>query len=143
MEQARKLFVYGSLMEGFFNYDKSLVGQLKSRAPAKTRGILYHQTEKGYPALIDGDGWVYGEIIELSDFSERIGPLDEIENYTSPGAPGNEYERVILPVLRGDGTAELCYCYRYARADLGSAGNPAVRVKSGDWRCYMQSACVC
>lgn len=92
-----KLFVYGTLMQGFFNYDKALAGNLHSSVPARVKGNLYHLEKDGYPALVPGDGWVFGELIELKSFKDTIVLLDQIENYRI-GNETNEYERLMTSV---------------------------------------------
>ena len=136
-EDVKRLFVYGSLMEGFFNYKKSLEGKVISRIPARVRGLLYHQNRKGYPAMVGGKGWVRGEFLELKDFETLISLCDTIEKYYSPGNPENEYERKASQVELESGGEVLAHVYWYARNDLGSPGNPAFLIASGDWREYM------
>jgi gamma-glutamylcyclotransferase (GGCT)/AIG2-like uncharacterized protein YtfP len=141
-EEPQRIFVYGSLMDGFFNYKKIFSGNVLCRTPARVRGILYHQTRKGYPALIPGEGWVQGEFLELRDFLRLLVISDELENYR--GRPGdNEYERRITPVeLLPEATAAaaeaVAYVYWYDRNDLGTEENPAEHIPSGDWRAYME-----
>jgi gamma-glutamylcyclotransferase (GGCT)/AIG2-like uncharacterized protein YtfP len=126
-------------MEGFFNYEKAFRGKVLTRIPARVRGILYHQTRKGYPAMIPGEGWVKGEFLELKDFSRLIVISDGIENYFGPSGD-NEYERRITPVeLLPEETAACAYVYWYARDDLGAGKNPAEIIPSGDWRSYMET----
>jgi gamma-glutamylcyclotransferase (GGCT)/AIG2-like uncharacterized protein YtfP len=144
VEGPQRLFVYGSLMEGFFNYEKLFSDKVTSRTPARVRGILYHQSRKGYPAMIPGKEWVKGEFLELENFSRLLTAIDEVENYFDDDGE-NEYERRISPVeLLPDGipTASvalaLAYVYWYVRNDLGSAENPAEHIPSGDWRDYMR-----
>jgi gamma-glutamylcyclotransferase (GGCT)/AIG2-like uncharacterized protein YtfP len=134
----QRLFVYGSLMEGFFNYEKIFLGKVLSRTPARVRGLLYHQTLKNYPAMIPGDGWVRGEYLELEDFSRLLTASDEIENYWGESS-NNEYERRITPVeLLPGGIQAFAHVYWYARDDLGTGENPAELIPSGDWRNYMR-----
>jgi gamma-glutamylcyclotransferase (GGCT)/AIG2-like uncharacterized protein YtfP len=133
----QRLFVYGSLMEGFFNYEKVFLGKVMSRTPARVRGILYHQVRKGYPAMIPGEGWVMGEFLELEDFPRLLAASDDIENYFA-GAGNSEYERRVSPLeLLPEGRPAFAHVYWYARNDLGSAANPAEIIPSGDWRDYM------
>ena len=56
-------------MKGFYNYERALAGQEVSRVPARIRGRVWHMTNRGYPAVKEGDGWVYGELVELKDFA--------------------------------------------------------------------------
>ena len=77
----RFIFVYGSLMEGFFNSEKALKGKVEKRIKAKTKGRLYHLIEKEYPALVDGEDVVYGELLIMKDLENILPILDEIEKY--------------------------------------------------------------
>jgi gamma-glutamylcyclotransferase (GGCT)/AIG2-like uncharacterized protein YtfP len=139
-EGIQRLFVYGSLMEGFFNYEKLFAGKVVSRTSAQVRGVLYHQPRKGYPAIVPGTGWVTGEFLELEDFPRLITLSDEIEHYCGD-SPDNEYDRRVSPVkLLPEGTSAFAYVYWYARGDLGTGENPAVHIPSGDWRKYMAHA---
>jgi gamma-glutamylcyclotransferase (GGCT)/AIG2-like uncharacterized protein YtfP len=148
-------------MEGFYNYDKSLRGKVRSRVAAKVRGTLYHQTLKGYPAMTPGaiaesaprgrvmlgEAWVKGELLELEDFDRIVEISDEIEGFLGEGHKDNEYDRRLTEVEFDTGlvTPEfektiLAWVYWYARPDLGTPANPAELVPSGDWRDFMQAA---
>ena len=136
-EDPKRLFVYGSLMEGFFNYKKSLEGMVISRKPAMVRGLLYHQSLKGYPAMMAGEGWVRGEFLELKDYEKLISLCDEIEGFSGHGCGDNEYDRHVSPVVLENGEEVFAQVYWYARRDLGSPENPAITIPSGDWREFM------
>ena len=131
-------FVYGSLMHGYFNHEKAFQGQQICRVPAKTRGTLFSQTSKGYPAMTQGNEWVYGELITPQDFSKSLALCDKIENYFGPDGD-NEYDRILVTVegLKGQ-TLCQAYAYLYARQDLGTPDNPVVALPDGDWNAYMQ-----
>lgn len=43
--------------------------------------------QPGVPAVKEGDGWVYGELVELKDFAAVIDTMDNIEGYYGPGIP--------------------------------------------------------
>lgn len=136
-KDTKKLFVYGSLMDGFFNYKKSLEGKVTFRAAGKVQGLLYHQDNKGYPAIVPGEGWVKGELLEVDDYEKIITICDEIERYTGPGHPDNEYERRVSTVELENGETCFAQVYWYARNDLESDENPATPIPSGDWRDHM------
>lgn len=133
----KRLFVYGSLMEGFFNYEKALKGKVLSRAHGRVRGILYHQTVKAYPAMVAGDGWVAGEILELDDFDRVLEIGDRIESYEGPHGKDNEYDRRITDI-EADGKIVRAWAYWYSRNDLGTPQNPAILIPNGDWRKFME-----
>ncbi|MGH0054138.1 MAG: gamma-glutamylcyclotransferase family protein [Sphaerochaetaceae bacterium] len=142
MSGCKKICVYGSLMKGFFNYKKALEGMVITCTPAKMRGKLFHQLEKGYPALVDGSDWVHGELLELKDFPQLLVTMDELEGYYGPGGKTNEYERLMSEVFVQNSDrweTERAYIYWYARPDLGTKDNPAVYLPEGDWRTYMHS----
>jgi gamma-glutamylcyclotransferase (GGCT)/AIG2-like uncharacterized protein YtfP len=133
-----QIWVYGSLLEGFFNYEKALLGKVVSRNIARVKGTLFHQSKKGYPALIPGDGWVYGELLQLDDFSGLLPVIDGIEDFYGPGDARNEYERILTPVcFDGHESGTEAYVYWYGRDDLGSPENPVQLIPDGDWRVFM------
>ena len=134
-----RLFVYGSLMEGFFNYDKALKGYVISRIYGKVKGLLYHQIRKGYPAIVSGERWVSGEYLELRDFDERLFLCDKIEEYFGTNRPENYYERRICEVKFKNGETSLAWIYWYIRNDLNTIENPASLVPHGNWRNYIQN----
>jgi gamma-glutamylcyclotransferase (GGCT)/AIG2-like uncharacterized protein YtfP len=77
-----------------------------------------------YPALIDGDGLIYGEVFEVDD--ETLHIIDAFEGY-DPGEPGaGDYVRTLVRTVDG---AEEVWVYRF-RGDLGDA----VPIASGDYR---------
>ena len=75
-----KMFVYGTLMKGFRNYEISIKGHELSMIPARTRGKLWHLCKGDYPAMKEGGGWVYGELVEVDDFAALIDIIDDIES---------------------------------------------------------------
>jgi gamma-glutamylcyclotransferase (GGCT)/AIG2-like uncharacterized protein YtfP len=135
-----RLFVYGSLMEGFFNYEKVLAGRVLSRRRAFVRGKLFHQSAKGYPALVSGASPAAGEFLELDDFDRLLAVCDGVENFFGPGRRENEYERRLTPVELENGETASAWVYWYARDDLGTGANPAVLLPAGDWRSYVENA---
>lgn len=139
MIECTKLWVYGSLLSGFFNYKRVLDGQVLTCTPAKVQGTLFHQTKKGYPALVEGKGWVYGELLEVKNFTELLPQIDALENYKGIGLE-NEYDRIKSQVFvneQGAWLPQQAYVYWYGQDDLTKPGNPAVHVPGGDWRLYM------
>ena len=135
----KKIFVYGTLMKGFYNYERALAGQEVSRVPARIRGRVWHMTNRGYPAVKEGDGWVYGELVELKDFAAVIDTMDNIEGYYGPGDSRNEYARILSPVENLEtGAIEEAYVYCSVPDDLGTPDNPALELAHGSWRTFME-----
>lgn len=145
------LFVYGSLLKGFYNYDKYLQGKVTSSVEAKTSGKLFHLSHKGYPALIDGNDEVYGELIEIKDYEETLKQLDELEGFKGSNNIENDYNKVLKEVEVIDMSAEggylqsnkklKAYVYMY------NVNNPlqkeeinekALYLPEGSWRRYME-----
>jgi len=139
IEDPKKFFVYGSLMEGLFNYKKVLKGKVISRNIGRVQGLLYHQDIKGYPAIVNSDGWVVGELLEFKKFYKVIIKCDKIEKYYGINHPNNEYERRICKVVLENGEISLAWIYWYVRNDLNTCENPVTSVLSGNWRNFLQS----
>ena len=60
-------FVYGSLREGFYNYNKFLAGKIFKKKQGKLHNVkLYHMPYKGYPAIVPGEDYVLGEIMVIN-----------------------------------------------------------------------------
>lgn len=135
----KKVFVYGSLMENFFNYDKYLVGKVLKRQPAKVRGKLYHLVNKGYPAMIKGNDVVYGELIEVADWENNVKDLDDLENYYGEGNPNNEYNRVLIEVeVLEDNSKEVAFTYMYNCKEEQELKNE-LYLPNGNWRLYKET----
>lgn len=137
--EEKKIFVYGSLREGFFNYDKYLNGKVSKPTLAMVKGKLYHLSHKGYPALLDGDDEVIGEIMEMKDFYKDIVPMDEMEGYFSPEDTSlNEYTRTVMTVKNLETNEyEECYVYKYEQHTHADFNDHAVYLPKGDWKKYM------
>jgi len=139
--EEKKVFVYGSLREGFFNYDKYLKNKVSHASLGEVKGKLFHLSHKGYPALLEGEDTIIGEIMEIKDFYENIVPLDEMEGYLSfEDASNNEYIRTTMDVKNlHTNTMESCYVYKYVEFNDKDFNHHAVRIPHGDWKKYMNS----
>lgn len=133
------LFVYGSLRDGFFNFDKYLAGKVISRELGKvSEGKLYHMPNKGYPALLKGDASIIGEIIEVKNFDSLINDLDGMEGFISEGNPENEYNRELLEVTLIDSNKKVnAYTYVYNMNDKHEFDKHAIHIHHGDWKKFM------
>lgn len=137
--EEKKIFVYGSLREGFFNYEKYLSGRVSSPTLAKVKGKLYHMPHKGYPALLDGDDDVIGEIMEMKDFYKDIVPMDKMEGYVSAEDSSlNEYTRIVMTVKNLEtNQEESVYVYKYEQYSTEDFKINSVYLPKGDWKEYM------
>lgn len=135
--EQKKIFVYGSLRTGFYNYDKYLKGKVKDAKLGKVKGKLYHMPHKGYPALLEGEDIVIGEIMTIKNFEEVMVPMDEMENYYGVNDSRNEYNRIVMDVELEDGKTESCYVYYYAMNDEEVFDKNSIYINNGDWASYM------
>ena len=92
-----KIFVYGTLRKGMYNYDLYLKGKNSFRRFGYVKGKLMTLKEKKYPALLlEGNTLILGEVHEV-DF-KFIDVLDELESYFGENNPSNEYNKVICDI---------------------------------------------
>ena len=135
--EQKKIFVYGSLRTGFFNYNKYLMGHVSKSELGKVKGKLYHMPHKGYPALINGDEEVIGEVMTLKDFEKVMVPMDKMENYYGIDNKENEYNRIVMDVELLNGKKESCYVYYYAMNDEEIFNQNSIYIANGDWKSFM------
>lgn len=91
-----KLFVYGSLRRGLYNYELYLKGKSIFLGYGYVMGELYSLKERAYPALLPGNSRIIGEIYEVDEAVARA--VDVLEEYV-PGDPNNEYQKVLTEIL--------------------------------------------
>lgn len=140
MDEINKIFVYGSLMEGFFNFDKYLVDKVESRKTAYAKGKLYHIDGRGYPAMYEGDEDVKGELLSIKDFEKNLKELDGLEQYDENGKiEDNEYNRAIIDVITEDGKKEKAYGYIFNKEKPENKEVKLIPIEDGDWRKFMES----
>lgn len=130
----KQLFVYGTLMAGFENYSRYLKAWVKKIFPATVKGELFHLPE-GYPALVEGNGTVRGELMIIPELKGIIDKLDDLEDYHGEGMD-NLYERVIMPVeIQSTGVGTEAYVYIFC--DSKYARRKGIPVPDGDWRKFV------
>jgi gamma-glutamylcyclotransferase (GGCT)/AIG2-like uncharacterized protein YtfP len=137
------LFVYGSLREGFFNYNKYLANKVIEKKEARLENMrLYHMPYKGYPAITLGDDVVAGEIMVIKEdcYEETMKAMDEMEGFLGENNPDNEYHKVILEVdnLLAN-KKEKCFVYFYNKDRDKLFESSAIYLPHGDWKDYMIS----
>lgn len=92
-----RIFVYGTLRKGMYNYDQYLKNKQSFREYGYVKGKLMSLKGHKYPAfLLEGDDMVLGEIHEVDD--EFIKVLDVLESYFSENNPNNEYNKIICDI---------------------------------------------
>lgn len=95
-----KLFVYGSLRRGLYNYELYLKGKSQFIGYGYVIGELYALKERAYPALLPGNSRILGEIYEVDE--AVAGAIDVLEEYV-PGSSENEYEKIFTRILDEQG----------------------------------------
>lgn len=134
----RKVFVYGSLRENMFNYNRLLKGKVSNVEFGKIQGELFHIENKGYPAIIQGEEWINGELMELVDFENTLEILDDLEGFKE-GDLSSEYLREVVEITLENGEKEQAYFYRYNHLSEGNKKDVLKRVNNNDWKIFMEA----
>lgn len=129
-----KIFVYGSLRLGFWNFDKVLRHRVSHVQKAVIKGTLY-QLPAGYPALLQGNSIIHGEVFTLSK-ATTLKSIDLLEGYIEEGS-NNLYVRQKSPVFLEDGTQIDCWVYRYT--DETYVLQKGQLIPHGDWSKFILS----
>lgn len=133
-----QMFVYGSLMEGFFNFDKYVDGHVVSIEKAYVLGTLYDMPYKGYPALLqEGNTKVWGEIITVKDLSLIIDDIDAMEGFN--GRDDDEYKRIPSTITKENGDTVELGVYFYNLKDQDVRFDEAILLLEGSWRAFKTS----
>lgn len=96
-----RVFVYGTLRQGMYNYETYYKGHVVKRRMGYVKGELYTIKHKPYPALIQGNDLVLGEIMDM-DESFSLKDVDEMEGFYGYGRIDNEYDKVICDIYDVD-----------------------------------------
>ena len=132
----RRLFAYGTLMTGFSR--RPLLGEALLEGLGRIRGSLFHFGE--YPGLVlDGHGWVAGELYRVPDLPARLPVLDREEWFDPADETGSLYVRRAVPVHGIGGEVREAWVYAYNER-FGAAASRGPRVESGDWRAHLTGA---
>ena len=131
-----KLFVYGSLRKGRYNYDLYLKNQSQFVQEAYIRADLYSLKGKEYPAIVKGDSFVLGEIFEVSQ--DTFDRMDVMEGYV-PGRYENEYDKVDTDILDAKGNViDRLPVYWYNIKLENQKNLLDEMIRSGDYVAFMQ-----
>ena len=124
------VFVYGTLLKGESNYHW-IRGYAKKTQFAWVRGWLFDLGP--YPAMIVGNGWVKGELVELNDCENALKKMDELEGYHGPGNPQNLYERIETEARTEEGEEINCLVYVFPRERKKELVLMDRLLPGGDW----------
>ncbi len=106
------VFVYGTLKPGEFNYPRYCEGNVLTYQDAIAYGQLYYLQARGYPAMMTGEGTVYGVLLTFKE-TKPLSDLDELEDYLPDRAPeDNEYQRQKIEIFDLD-FQSLGYAWAY------------------------------
>lgn len=120
-----KIFVYGTLKPGGRNYHLAQ-GVTGAEAGYLEGYTLLHFDPEGYPAMVPGEGRVYGFVLTFADIEAALPPLDALEgcDLTPP-----EYERLVVAVQP---SGERVWTYVYInQVRLSAEGTTPV--DGGNW----------
>ncbi len=131
-----RLFAYGTLMTGFSR--RPLLGAALLEGLGRIRGSLYHFGD--YPGVVlDGRGWVTGELYLVPDLSARFPELDRAEWCDPAEETRSLYVRRTVPVHAPGGDVRDAWVYAYNER-FGPAAGRGPLVESGDWRAHLAGA---
>lgn len=133
----KKMFVYGTLRVGMYNYEKYYKEHDSFRQNAYVKGSLYTLKGKVYPALTEGTQMILGEIHEVPD--EVQDEVDLMEGFFGEGVMENEYDKTVSEIYDADGNViGHLPVYFY---NVRNAGNRALLgevITKNDYVAYLQ-----
>ena len=125
-----KVFVYGTLLRGYWNHDRCLTGQtfLKEATTAPEYTMLHLG---GFPGIVEGGKTtIIGEVYEVSEDC-LLNKLDRLEGYRPSNPEKSMYIRKTITLT--DGTEVYTYIYNRSTRFAGR-GTERPAVASGSWR---------
>lgn len=128
--QKLPIFVYGTLRNGFINYETYLRGYIEKEEPATIKGLLV-DIGVCVPALLPGDKTVKGELMYVKDehFENVLENIDRLEGY-DPITKQGFYVRKLRTVLTQLGVETFAWVYMWGSAKTTSYGE----IISGDYK---------
>ena len=122
------VFFYGTLMAGFDRRRRAGIdNKLRYMGRGSIQGSLF---DLGlYPGAVPAsEGFVWGEVYEITDEATVLAALDDIEGYRHDDSDRILYRRLKAEVALPDGGHAMAWVYFY-NAPLGRAP----RITSGDY----------
>lgn len=126
-----KVFVYGTLKPGEYNYGRYCAGKVVAAQPASAYGRLF-ALPVGYPAMTAGEEIISGVLLSFTE-SAVLQDLDRLEDYDPHRLPAeNEYNRVQIEVFDLSGQMlDSAWVYLMTPEQVERRGG--VPVASGCW----------
>lgn len=133
-----RVFVYGTLRQGMYNYETYYKGHVVHRQMGYVKGELYTIKDKVYPALIPGSDWILGEIMDM-DETFSLTAVDEMEGFYGEGNILNEYDKVICDIYDIDKKTILdrIPVYMYNQENPSHNHKIDKKIISGDYVTYI------
>ncbi|MEZ3506800.1 MAG: gamma-glutamylcyclotransferase [Lachnospiraceae bacterium] len=133
------MFVYGTLRKGMYNYEKYYKAHDSFRGYGYVKGELHAIKGKEYPALIEGERMILGEIHEVP--AEVQDAVDLMEGFYGEGRMENEYDKIVSIIYNAEGEVmgELpVYFYNLRNLNNGRALGDVILCD--DYIKYLQEA---
>lgn len=133
-----KIFVYGTLMDGFKNYNRYLERNVKSITPAYTLGKLYHLKKYGCPAMIPGKDKVQGQLITYFDDEKEslTKAVDEFESCFDDNNRTAYIRKKIRVFYKENEEEEDIDCYIFVDNNRLKPED-IIYIENGDWRNFI------
>lgn len=132
-EPPHAFFVYGSLKRGQPRHGM-LAPFARLIEDGRIRGDMHDLGE--YPAVVEGNGVVHGEVIHVSeeDMPRALAVLDAFEGFQDAAEDQSLYLRRLVEVTMPDGHSEPAFVYLCNEALFGKPGvRAAPRIETGIW----------
>lgn len=111
------MFVYGSLRKKGHNHQ--FLENEEFLMKGFVKGTLFKLQEVPYPALLEGDGFIVGELYRVSENAESR--IDFLEGFISENHPRNLYHKILVDVYNEQHQpVEKAYVY-YFNPDFPNA----------------------
>lgn len=124
----KPIFVYGTLLPGWHNYEALLAGFTQREERASMSGMILRDAGP-FPYSVPGAGVVHGVLIWLADL-QALDRVDALEGYFGPDHPANHYERIVATAKTQAG--ESITCWTYVAADPSGVAHLPVII-DGVW----------
>ncbi len=128
-----RLFVYGTLRKGLYNYYQYLHENSDFQGYAYIKGCLMETHSGDMPAyLMEGEDMILGEIYEISQ--ETLSIIDKLANYTENHVSSNTYIRQKEYVYNEKGEViDNVYIYVYNMDNLANIASIGDYIKENDY----------
>lgn len=135
----RRIFVYGTLMQGCSNHKILHPEYIEKIEPATIKNMdLYAHKCGVFPCMIEGTGTVVGELITLKrkHFFKVLRSLDRLEGYNGKDNPENLYNRVCKTIVYDVGIETRAFVYLY---NMNFPKGLGTKIETGNFKLYLKT----